>query len=486
MLRRLLPLALALCGMAHAATPPRIDAAVTPAWKGWSRPGRATELDIRLSTDAATPATLDIVAGRQSVHADLDLQPGRMLRLHVPVSSAERLEVSVAPSAATSMRRDTGLSLSESPLLGLSMSTGDMARLEGFHTIALAADDLPRNASAYSSVDALILDAPTLGALDPSQLAALLAHAAACGRIVVVNADARVRRLLEGAGRCGGHTLMSAASLSQATAMLESSLATRMPAAMSSAGAAELAGPDHGIWNRVAVALAVYFAAAALAIMFLSSLPVLLLMPVLAAVAVLALLHSPRPPSQLVVWSEAESGAPLARYQAWQRFPGLVREHTRVPIPPLLASSAQPCESTQAIRFDFDASRGRATFAEFETRLFRVVSLCYSGSFPMARAIAIEARTDGALDVRNAGTKAWPQGRLLAAGLVHDLPALGPGAHTTVGANTGRPLRDAVARTAMTRTQADGAAALWELELGGVADVPVGSKGWLLVTVAPP
>ena len=104
----------------------------------------------------------------------------------------------------------------------------------------------------------------------------------------------------------------------------------------------------------------------------------------------------------------------------------------------------------------------------------------------MARAIAIEARADGLRDVRNVGTMAWPAGVLLAGGLVHDLPALGPGARTTVGAKSRRPLRDAVLRTAMTRTRPDGVAALWELDLGGVADVPVESRGWLLVSVAPP
>ena len=96
MLRRLL-LGLAFCGVAHAATPPRIDLVVTPAWKAWSRPGRATELDIRLSTDAATRATLDLVAGRQSVHVELELQPGRVVRLHIPVSSTD--EAAVAAGA---------------------------------------------------------------------------------------------------------------------------------------------------------------------------------------------------------------------------------------------------------------------------------------------------------------------------------------------------------------------------------------------------
>jgi len=76
-LRRLL-LGLALCGIAHASPPPRIDLEATPAWKGWVRPGRSTELEIRVGTDAATRATLEVVAGRQTVRSDIELQPGRV------------------------------------------------------------------------------------------------------------------------------------------------------------------------------------------------------------------------------------------------------------------------------------------------------------------------------------------------------------------------------------------------------------------------
>jgi len=66
--RLLLPLGLALCGIAQASQQqPLLDLTVTPAWQGWSRPGRATELDIRLSANMPTRATLELVAGRQTL-----------------------------------------------------------------------------------------------------------------------------------------------------------------------------------------------------------------------------------------------------------------------------------------------------------------------------------------------------------------------------------------------------------------------------------
>ncbi|MEJ6000144.1 hypothetical protein [Paucibacter soli] len=493
MLRRLLlPLGLALCGIAQAGQQqPLLDLTVTPAWQGWSRPGRATELDIRLSTSAPTRARLELLAGQQTLSTELELQPGRVQRLHLPLGpTVGRATVVASVTTATTpaappLRHDIEMAQSESPLLGLALVGEAGLQLEGFHAVALAADDLPRNASAYASMDALILDATTLGALDQRQLGALLSHVAQCGRVVVLSTEAQVRRVLDGMAGCSGQALMMAPSLREARRQLEASLAARVPVAGADIGT--LAQADQLGWQRVSLLVAFYFAAAALALIYLASRPLLLLLtPALATVAVLALLPVMPSAAELVVWSEGETGVPVARYQAWQRFPGRVRERSRVPIPPQLASAAQPCDARQAMQFDYDASRAQPSHAEFETRLFHQVWLCYAGSFPIARAIATQRQPDGVQQVRNAGTRAWPQGWLLLTGRAHDLPALGPGGSALVGTPTARPPRDGVIRTALARTPAGAAAALWELELAAVADAPLASQGWLLVGMPPP
>ena len=484
--RPLLLLGLALCGLSHANAEPRVELTATPAWKGWTRPGRTTEIDIRLSADVAAQASIDVVAAHQSVGAGVELQPGRVARLQIAMNAAPVMTVAAqAPSAAT-VRREVSLAMSESPLLGVALANDEGVALTGFHAIALAAGDLPRNAPAYSSIDALILDAPTLGALDQRQLGALVAYAADCGRLVVLNADLRVRRLLDGAGGCGGRAVMNATSIADATALLSASLATSLPSALPPQDVGSLARPSHAAWNAVAVMIAVYLAVAALTLIVAPSLPAVMSMSALALVVFLALLQAMTSRSQLVVWSEGESGAQLARYQALQRFPGLLREHVRVPLPPQLGTAVQSCEPGQAMRFEVDASGERATFAEFETRLFRQVALCYTGSFPMQRSIAVQARGDSSRSVRNTGTRSWPRGALLVGGVVRDLPALGPGAVTVVDAQGSTPARDTALRTASMRTPSDGTAALWSLDLAGVAGAPIDSTGWLLVSIAPP
>ncbi|MFO1216271.1 MAG: hypothetical protein U1E72_16955 [Burkholderiaceae bacterium] len=162
---------------------------------------------------------------------------------------------------------------------------GDTARLEGFHSIVVAADDVPRNASAFASIDALLIDAPTLDGLDARQLGALLARAAACDRIVVLNIERAARRALDGAAGCGGRPLMSADSLPEALDLLRSSLATSQPRLLAFAGIGELTCPDLAAWHQVAVMLGVYVAAMALLLIVGTPPWVWLLAPALAGVA---------------------------------------------------------------------------------------------------------------------------------------------------------------------------------------------------------
>lgn len=470
---------LALCGVTDATAQPRLDLAAAPAWSGWSRAGRATEIDVRLSADAATRVGLDVEAGSQRVHADVDLEPGRTLRLHVPIGSAGEVAVS-AGAAASLQRRDLRIAQSEVPLLGAGLASAAEIRLEGFHTIALTADDLPRNASAYASIDALVLDGPTLAALDRRQLAALLAHVAQCGRVVLLNAEPAVRRVLDGAGGCGGRAVMNAGSLAEAGEMLTSSLATSLAQPLSLVSVRELARPGRAAWNRVLALVAAYFAVAALALVFLRSALVLPAVSAVATAAIVALLQLMEPPSQLVVWSEGDSGALLARYSAWQLLEGSARGRARVTLAPELAA-ARSCEPNQPIRFAFDAERERFASAEFDTRLFRQTPLCYSGMFPLARAIAVDARADRSFAVANPGRTAWPAGVLLANG-VHALPALAPGGRAIVDAEGGKALPDAVTRVAAAQLEGDRAAALWDLRPSDVGLAGIEWKGWLLLT----
>ena len=473
--------ALALCIAPDAGAAPQVE--LTPAWAGWSRPGRVTEVGVRVRADAATRGAIEIAAGAQSVRAPVNLAAGEVLALEVPVASAATLEVTVDLDGAPRESRAQALSLSESPLLGVGLASGESARIEGFHAVPLAPADLPRGAAAYASMDALVLDAATLRALEPRQLGALIGHAAACGRIALVTPDAGAWRVLEGAAGCGARMLVSGGSVAEALVRLQDSLAAPAAALPSASDLVALLRPEPTAWPRVVAALIAFFGVAALALTFTASPAILLLVPVLASALLAALLHAWEPRPRLVVWAEAEPSARVAQYQAWQSMSGTARRRLEVPV---LAGLGSPhaCDRQRRVQLALDPARGQPVTASFDSRLFEHVALCYSGNFPVMRAVSVTPLDGDRLEVQNRGTLAWPAGQFLARGSVQDLPALGPGASATLSLVEGRPPGDDAARAALARTPFDGYALFWSLQLDTVADAPAGAAAWLLVPVA--
>ena len=473
--------ALALCIAPDAGAAPQVE--LTPAWAGWSRPGRVTEVGVRVRADAATRGTIAIAAEAQSVRTPVSLAAGEVLGLEVPVASAASLEVTIDLDGAPRESRALALSLSESPLLGVGLETGESARIEGFHAVPVVPADLPRGAAAYASVDALVLDAATLRALEPRQLGALIGHAAACGRIALVSPDAGAWRVLEGAAGCGARMLVSGGSVAEALGRLKDSLDAPAATPPAASDLAALLRPEPTAWPRIVAVLVAFFGVAALALTFTASPAVLLLVPLLASAILAALLHAWEPRPRLVVWAEAEPSARVAQYQAWQSMSGTARRRLDVPV---LAGLGAPraCDRQRRMQLAVDPARGQPVTASFDSRLFEPVALCYSGNFPVMRSVSVTPLDGDRLQVRNQGTLAWPAGLFLARGSVQDLPALDPGASATLNLVEGRPPGDAAARAALARTPYDGYALLWSLQLDTVADAPADAAAWLLVPVA--
>jgi hypothetical protein len=466
-----------------------LDVQAVAAFGGWSRSDRVTELAVRLTADAPTRVTLALQSGPQTLRSVVDLQAGRAQRLHLPLRSGPRIDLVATPADGAPQRMSIDLSLSETPLLAVALADGQGAEFQGFHAVALAADQLPRQPAAFASVDALVIDAPTLSALDPRQLQALLDLAATCGRIVVVAADAEVRRVLDAGAGCGGRTLVHAASPAQAGTALEAALSAPVPPVLSDSSVIAWSRPGLDTWRRAVVVLAGGFAAAALAIVVTAAPWPMLGASALGALLALLAVPGGTPESRLVVWSEGASGASFARYQGWQWVTGSARGTLRVELPPQLAASVRPCQASQAVQFDFDVGQGRIHAASFESRLFGTLPLCYEGQFPQARSLVLESAADGAPQVRNAGALSWPAGRLLWDREVATLPALAPGETAPLAAPPDpaqqAALQDAVARTAQSRRPDGATAGLWALELDTVAGTPPGAQAWLLLSAVP-
>lgn len=468
------------------ASAPRLELDASIAWKGWARPGRTLEVDLQLKAQSPQQAGVELRSGPATARTRVTLATGQSQRLQLPLPASDKVLVEVTPDQGPPTRLVLSPTLSESPLLGLALADGRSFSLPGFKTVDLSAADLPRRAAAHGAIDALVIDAATLARLAPAQLTALLGHAAACGRIVVLQAQSRLRESLAAAGRCREPSFMLADTLADAEQALRGSLAqpAQPPPADGSVG--DLLPPDPALWRLLAALLAVYMALMLLAATITRRWPVFLLLPLSATAGLWLALPAFGPPARLVVWSEAESGSPTARYLARQTVQGSARQALRIQIPPLLGAAVRSCDGVRPLALEYDASGQTATAAQVSTRLFGRSALCFDGSFPVTRSLATSDAGGAAPQLHNPGPAAWPAGRLMAQGQVQVLAPVAAAGTTPVSATAGRAATDAVERLAQARTGLARWGALWPLDLDTVGALPAGARGWLLMTVVEP
>lgn len=467
---------------AHAASlAPELE--VKPAWDGWSRPGRLTEVgvDVRAREDGAV--TVRLVSGGDTVTSKLKLDAGRAVVLHLPVRTGESVAVDLqGQDGGHIAAKALPMALSEAPLLAWVAPQAPVEVPAGFHAVAFEPAALPRTAAGYSSVDALVIDRQRLMSLEHDQLAALLAYVAGCGRTILVRGTPEDENVLRGAAGCRGDGFAGVPTADDAGSRLEQMLAVAATQRAAASDLAGLTGADLRSWNAVVGLLAACAAVVAIAGIVTSSLLSAVVVPALAAAAVLAYAQMAAPDSRLAVWADADSGQRVARYGALQSASALRRGAVEMPVLGALASP-QACRAESRIDWTWDPEGRRYSQARFDGRLFAAVRVCYSGEFPVARALSAVPGTAGRVMLRNDSASSTPPGRLAWNGRVVAMRAQRPGQEVAIEPAAGSPPRDGAEELAVERTPFDAQAMLWPLDLTRVADAPAATQGWLLMRV---
>jgi len=472
---------LALAAALAAPAAGALELTATPAWQGWSRPGRTTEIELRVA--GSGNVTITVVADRHRATAATAPEPGRPTRMRLPVEAAPVVEVAAAASAGGAARVSVPLALAESPLLAVVTAAADVHTPAGFQPVAMVAGDLPASAAAYGSIDALLIDATALAALDTQQWTALLGYVGNCGRMVLIGATDEAARLYATAAGCGGRAFAAVATAAEAPDALAGLLRRAVASPPAAAGLAVIARDDLGQWHAVVGAA---LAAAALLVLGTIFLPSLAAQAVLAAAAAIGagwFVQSRPVESQLLVWAEAGPGDRLAQYRALLRSTLARRGDTELPIPAELAAP-RPCRELQGATWAWSAEDLRYGAVSVQGRLFEQVSLCFGGNFPVARAAQWRAAGEGRIAVRNDGASNWPAGTLSWAGTLVPMPGVAPGAEFLADADAATGPTSAPGRQALARTLPGSVTILWPLDLGPVQHASDRSQGWLLVTAA--
>jgi hypothetical protein len=481
---RALALLAALGVVSHAArsaTP--LDLDVVPAWDGWTRPGRITELEVRLRSQQQDTVRVTLTSGASRVRTAVPLEPGQQSSSAIPVPAAEVIGVGVGRARDPNASRAIRLALSESPLLAWAAAAPVPGVLTGFHAITLEPGQLPRTSAAYSSIDAMVIDRRVVASLEQQQLAALLAYLSSCGRAVLISATSRDEGLFRSVAGCGGRGFAVAPSGQQALTQLAAILAapsvdTPEPAALGS-----IMGPDLRSWNLVAALLALCAAAIVIVGIFTSSLLAAVAVPALLAAAVLGLVQTRSPVERLTVWAEAGAGDRIAQYRGLQQVTGLRRGRAEVGVLDALARP-RACRADDRGQWTWDAAARRYSGIHFDSRLFAGASLCYAGEFPVARAATVRPSPQGRLVLANASASGLPAGKLAWNGRLFVVDSLNAGQRVELDPARGMRPADGAEALALARTPVDAQALLWPLELQRVAGAPAQAQAWLLVRAA--
>jgi hypothetical protein len=473
-----------MAGVVGTAQAAPLDLEVIPAWDGWSRPGRITEAEVRLRSQDRESASVTISADGDTVRTRVALQPGQLSSVFVPVPAAEAVRVQARRKGHEVETRETRLALSESPLLAWVAPGPVQGSMTGFHAVVFDPGRLPRTASAYSSIDALVIDRALLPSLTQDQLASLLSYLAGCGRTILISASPADEGLFRTAVGCGGRSFAAVADAGDVGRQLDRVLATPQESPLEATSLATIDRPDLRSLSLVVTVLAVCAAATVLAGIFTTSLVAAVVVPVLAAAGALGFVQTRQPDSRLVVWAESGASERVARYRGLQQASVMSRGRVEVPV---LAALARPqsCRSADGASWTWDAAERRFSAVRLEGRLFSSVALCYSGEFPVARAAAVRPASNGRIALANAGASTSPEGLLAWNGRLFPVAPLRPGEEVQIAPDGGTRATGGPQGLALTRTPPDAQSILWPLDMRRVPGAPAQSQAWLLLRVEP-
>jgi hypothetical protein len=474
-------IALAVVSAPGHAAPPELEA--IPAWGGWSRPGRTSELDIRVASERREPASITVRSASGTIRSTVDLAPGQVIRLAVPVGAEESITVAAERAGRKGAATDVRFSLSESPLLAWVARSPPPATVAGFHSVAIAPAQMPAGSAAYSSIDALVIERDVLASMTQAQLAGLLSYLAGCGPTVLVSAAAGDEALLRSAVGCGERKFAVVRTTAEAGERLAGLVAQAVDLAPEASSLAAAFPPDLTEWHRVAAILAVCAAAVVILGILTSSLAAAVALSALLAGGTVALMQTRPVEPRLTVWAESDSGERVARYRALHR--ATITRRGRVEVPVLVElARPQACGRVRPVEWRWDPATGGFVTASFAGRLFAPAALCYAGEFPVARAAVASASEDGRLALTNSGASGWPDGRLTWNGRLTAVPALDAGERIEIDLANGLPASGGAEALAMLRTPVDRPSLLWPLDLSRVAEAPSGTQAWLLLRAA--
>ena len=390
------------------------------AWLGAVRKAAVSTVRVGVTSETNETVTVLVASDSGTVRRTLRVDAGQRHEIELPYRASPGETVQVTASAADGATGSTSIDTRAMPRPGV-VALGDvptMASVEqalGAAVLTVPPAHAPGLVQGYEGIDALILPASSLEALDRDQLSALRGYAVLCRRLVVLGdpgwpRDARCVEVLDASPSpevlASVVTRLTARPVDQGPALRALDLLSREP---------------RGARGPVILALLGYLAL--LAIFAGAGRRRLTALAPVAATAVLAILWSrPAVMAETTTWAETAVGSQAIRVTSVLRLGGAGTGQATVTLPwtDLLPQDTQDL----AVHAELDA-HGRVALP-VDMRLLGERTL-------IARTLSRDpvpltvAATQAGPVVQNVSGQPQPAGRLLLAGQSYALPSLGPG-----------------------------------------------------------
>ena len=337
---------------------------MTPAWNGYYRPGKSTEIGVRLISQSSGIVTIAASKLSQTIALEAGISKFVGLPLLPDSSNMVILQVSGPDDSGTPIEKSVFLTASKIPAIalvteGLTTQDRQVIAHQLHHTdkdnfLAIAALTLPRYDPGYESVDAIIIHYRGLKNLDEQQLQALSRYLANCGKTIALEFPETVYSKLKKIAGCNGDFLVTVASPFEFSDPIKN-LINQNPDPLPELSGLSIAMPEPGIYSPYLLLLGFCFGYLLILIMtavITKHKYTLFILPLLATVVTIVIWRQQQPERHLISWLQMDSRQSSARYSALLSMRGTGRWQQLVDLPIAAVLSGATSPPRQALYFN--------------------------------------------------------------------------------------------------------------------------------------
>ena len=422
---------------------------IVPAWDGEVRTGRITELSISILSPVSDVVNFSVLNSKSQQTISFKLKANILKREWLPVlpSKSEPLIVTAHSRGAEIYRTEIKTRPEADTehivailLAGQNHITGKnkFSESNDINIIYPGHQSLPRHFQAYNAIDALIVDKTLLQHIDDHQLNALMGYIANCGRLFILQANAKLMTILINNAGCGAQNIQNFDSLDDALQVFTSNYKDYLPYITSVLDAQSIS--ESIAHSQTKVLIIIFFSIYFSLLLFL---PLLTKKPAVSLAAVLLICGfmflygtNRQPDIKINSWSEAFSSDSAARYSALVQIDGKGKNKGFISLPdkfglPVGVNAVHPVKLISSdIKHEY-----KQLF--YETSLLSRDQYLVHGLYKHRASLNIILEQDNIIIQNTSGTKSltavlnWKNDRYLVPALEPDEKWVPPEQHST-------------------------------------------------------